>query len=188
MSMLAALAKITAYAGVPFLLEKYLLSGAVSSIGLSGGSTLVLPRAFGWVILSNLVGCSLTTYYLGFGFVGAARKKYGIKYPTMHAVSSKEGDDAHMFNCAQRVHGNALESLPALLALSIAGGLKHPVACACAGLLWCVARVQWANGYISGDPTRRYESKWAMHVWTSIMILLGASCSTAVSLLAGSSF
>ncbi|KAJ1495719.1 hypothetical protein T484DRAFT_1924964 [Baffinella frigidus] len=185
MSMLTSLVKIIGYAAGPFILEKYVFAAPAASLGLVSGATLVLPRAFGLVILSNLVLGSLTTFYLGFGIVGAARKKYGIKYPTMHVTSQKEGDDAHMFNCAQRVHGNTLESLPALLALSIVGGLKHPIATALAGLLWSFSRIQWAKGYMSGEPGKRYESFWGLHVWTSIMILLLASISTAVSLLMG---
>jgi hypothetical protein len=41
------------------------------------------------------------------------------------------------------------------------------------------------QGYVSGVPGKRYESVWGVHVWTSIIILLLASISTAVSLLTG---
>lgn len=37
-----------------------------------------------------------------------------VDLPTMYAVSSKDGDDAHMFNCVQRGHQQALETLPSV--------------------------------------------------------------------------
>lgn len=59
--------------------------------GLVSGATLVLPRAFGLVILSNLVLGSLTTFYLGFGIVGAARKKYGISKSLLYPSRNVSG-------------------------------------------------------------------------------------------------
>ena len=55
---------------------------------------------------------------------------------------------------------NTLESLPTLLALSIAGGLKHPIACALAGLLWSFSRIQWAKvpTHPAGNPGANPQS------------------------------
>ena len=47
--------------------------------------------------------------YLGSN-VGAARNKYGVKYPTMYA-DKKENKHANEFNCIQRAHQNSLERM-----------------------------------------------------------------------------
>lgn len=54
--------------------------------------------------------------------VSKARKKYGVKYPTMYAVPgvAPEGisdEDANHFNCVQRAHQNMLEGHPTFLLL-----------------------------------------------------------------------
>ena len=50
--------------------------------------------------------------YLGFQ-VGAARRKYGVKYPDMYAdvKSAKNKKNANLFNCIQRAHQNSLERM-----------------------------------------------------------------------------
>jgi len=126
----------------------------------------MLPRAYGLVALVNVVGAAFAVVALGLK-VGAARTECGVDLPAMYAT----GTDARSvrFNCVQRGHQHALESLPALLAASMVGGVRYPVSVAAFGLLWIKARFAWAHGYASGDPKKRYASKWGFFIWTSLV-------------------
>ena len=67
------------------------------------------------------VASALIMQWAGFK-VGAARKKYGVKYPNMYAVPAVvpkgiSEEDANRFNCVQRAHQNMLEGYPAFLTL-----------------------------------------------------------------------
>jgi hypothetical protein len=44
------------------------------------------------------------------------------------------------------VSSSALETFPSFVALSLVGGLRFPILTAAGGLLWCVARLKWAEG------------------------------------------
>jgi hypothetical protein len=55
--------------------------------------------------------------------VGAARKKYNVRYPTMYADKASN-KDADAFNCVQRGHQNTLENFPGFLALLLVIGLR----------------------------------------------------------------
>lgn len=59
-------------------------------------------------------------------------------------------------NCVQRGHQHALETYPQFVALSLIGGLRHPITTALAGIVWTIARLRWAEGYATGDPDKRY--------------------------------
>lgn len=54
--------------------------------------------------------------------------------------ASGDNENAVNFNCVQRGHQQALETYPMFLALSIIGGIKHPICTALAGLLWIQGR------------------------------------------------
>ena len=77
-----------------------------------------LAREHGYVLLAS-TGAFIIHMWLSFK-VGAARKKYGVKYPEMY--SEKETT----FNCIQRAHQNTLEGIPFYLSLLLAGGIRHP--------------------------------------------------------------
>ena len=81
-----------------------------------------------------------------------------FSYPKMYAEGFSE--HATSFNCVQRGHQQALESYPMFLALSLVGGIQYPLTCAAGGALWNYARLKWAEGYATGDPSARY-SHWA---------------------------
>lgn len=85
--------------------------------------------------------------------VALARRECGVKYPKMMA----DGDDEQsmVFNCTQRAHQNTLETLPLAIMCQALMGLKYPIVAAVMGVLWAVGRVIYANGYSSGDPSKR---------------------------------
>merc|ERR1712157_239755 len=154
-------------------------------------SPLQIPRLYGLVVLINLIGSFFVMFRLGMS-VGMARsrfiekaKKNGDKdaearfsYPKIYAEGfSKEAND---FNCVQRGHQQALETYPTFLILSTIGGLAHPITTSMAGLLWGIARLKWAAGYASGDPSKRYGSMWGMQIWTSVLALVVTSGSFAL--------
>lgn len=139
-----------------------------------------LPKAYGLVIIINLVVCSFTVIALSFK-VGAAREKYGVPLPTMYAT----GTDAKSkkFNCVQRGHQQCLETWSMFLTASLVGGVKFPISVVLFGLVWCKARLKWAEGYATGDPKNRYSSKWGMLVWTTLLGAFSAASGFALDLL-----
>mmetsp|Transcript_15861 Transcript_15861/g.23886 ORF Transcript_15861/g.23886 Transcript_15861/m.23886 type:complete len:200 (-) Transcript_15861:232-831(-) len=164
-----------------------------------GGNTLVLnllslPRAYGCVIIVNVIMSSLLIVSLGFK-VGAARKKYAEKalkdgeenaeerysLPNMYVTGGTE--NARRFNCIQRGHQQALETYSQFLALSLTAGLRFPLFTSVCGLVWMYARKKWAEGYATGDPASRY-SHWAgMFIWHSLICLLCAATGSALGIL-----
>ena len=149
-----------------------------------------LPKAFGGVVAINLVMSTFTMISLGMR-VGKARKELAEKakkdgdenaddrfgLPKMYAEGFSEL--AKKFNCVQRGHQQALETYGSFLALSVAGGLAFPITTMVSGLLWMYARGKWADGYASGDPSKRYQSA-GRHVWTALGNLMMASLGTAL--------
>lgn len=156
-----------------------------------GSSSLLpfLPRAYGGVLLVNVVGSSLALIVLG-GKVGAARKQFIEKakkdgdneaearfsYPKLYAEGFSEL--AKKFNCVQRGHQQALETYPSFVALSLIAGIKYPVATMAGGLLWTVARFAWAAGYSTGEPSKRYDNLLAVGIWTSLFVQLAGAIGT----------
>lgn len=59
------------------------------------------------------------------------------------------------FNCAQRGHQNALETLPAALATLLASGSLYPVTAATLGGVFGVGRLLYAAGYMRSGPAGR---------------------------------
>ena len=43
--------------------------------------------------------------------------------------------------------------------------------------------MEWAAGYASGDPAKRYESKWAFHIWSGFMTQVATTGATALHVL-----
>ena len=128
----------------------------------------------------------------------------------MYADSStKEG---RAFNCVQRGHQQALETYPQFLALSLIGGVQHPLLTTAAGAAWIAARLQWAKDYAehgpgatSAAPPRsggasaptdvqptlrtgaegRYNAKYSRFIWYSMIAGMVASLSTAAHIARG---
>jgi|TARA_B110000967_G_scaffold17726_2_gene16707 glutathione S-transferase len=179
MGLLTAVAKLTAQSMGVLAVESYgsahlakvapELHGAVWGIAEKSG---VLPKAYGLVIMVNLIVCSFAVIALSFK-VGAARETFGMPLPAMYAT----GKDAKSvkFNCIQRGHQQALETFTMFLCGSLIGGVKYPISVAFFGLVWCKARFSWAEGYATGEPKKRYQSGWGMLIWTTLIGVFSAA-------------
>lgn len=112
---------------------------------------LMIPDAYGYV-LGSISTTALVVQWMSIK-VALARRECGVKYPKMMA----DGDDEQsmVFNCTQRAHQNTLETLPLAIMCQALMGLKYPIVAAVMGVLWAVGRVIYANGYSSGDPSKR---------------------------------
>jgi hypothetical protein len=67
------------------------------------------------------------------------------------------------------------------MALSVIGGLKHPVLVAIGGVFWIIGRILFMEGYKAG-PDNRYGKGGAL-LWLGVLASLGSSISLTVSLL-----
>merc|ERR1711865_148091 len=177
--------------------EKYIIEFLPQSI--ADTVQVKLPKLYGAVIISNLCLSTVTMMMLGMR-VSKARKeckeaaeKEGadskqFEYPNMYVSGGSER--AMYFNCTQRGHQQALETYTSFVGLSLVGGIRHPILTSAAGILWSIARLKWAEGYNSKvedengvmvyDPMNRYKSSaFGFHIWTSFLIVLNTSASTA---------
>lgn len=110
--------------------------------------------------------------------VGRARKRLGVKYPTMYLPEDHK--HAKEFNCIQRAHQNTLENYTQFLGLLLFAGLKYPTLAALAGVVNLLGRIVYALGYYTGDPKMRARG-WFSYLGT--IALAGLSVATALSLL-----
>jgi glutathione S-transferase len=151
-----------------------------------------LPHGYAAVLLVNVVGSGLVMAVLGTR-VGQARTAFKEKalkngdkdaedrfsYPKLYAEGfSREAKD---FNCIQRGHQQAIETYTQFVALSLVAGIKYPLVSTVGGLVWTVARFQWAGGYATGTPSRRYEFLLSRGVWISLLMQM---CGAIGSILA----
>lgn len=144
------------------------------------GVPLVVPKPYGLVLLVNLIGSGFVLMMLSVKVTGA-RKKYKVHYPAMYATGDDE--DARMFNCVQRGHQQALETYPGFLAASLVSGLRYPFVVSLMGMLWGYARLKWAEGYRTGVPDKRYQSKISFFIWFGFFIPLLLCGAMAIELL-----
>ncbi len=105
----------------------------------------ILPKEFGYAVA--VVGLSFLVSHYGAGKVMGARKKYGIKYPTLYSNGKTKNDVA--YNCAQRAHQNTLENLPAVNLMMLSSATVYPQMSAIFGAIWCVGRFFYIRGYTS---------------------------------------
>ncbi|KAJ8027099.1 Microsomal glutathione S-transferase 3 [Holothuria leucospilota] len=135
--------------------------------------SITVPDEYGYVV------CVLFLAYAAFFFLAEmvvyARKKFDVPYPTMYSEKSKQ------FNCYQRGHQNALESLPFFLVFTLLGGLQHPLVVSVAGVVWCVGRIVYALGYYSGDASKRAPG--AILAFLALVAIFGCSVSLALHML-----
>merc|ERR1712098_825104 len=109
--------------------------------------------------------------------VGAARKKYGVKYPDMYSK------DSEIFNCIQRAHQNTLENIPTFLFLLSTAGLSHPYISAVAGWIWIAGRVAYGLDPAL-DPAKRMQGAFGItHATHATLTLLACSVISALGLL-----
>ncbi|XP_065152212.1 microsomal glutathione S-transferase 3b [Paramisgurnus dabryanus] len=112
----------------------------------------VLPANFGYAIFVYLYSFVMLMY-LGLK-VGGARKKFGIKYPTMYS------DKEPLFNCIQRAHQNTLEVYPQWLVFQTIAALAYPTVASVLGVIWVTSRFSYAWGYYTGDPQKRMQGAY----------------------------
>ncbi len=176
--------------GAALALEHYVLRDKVPLAYQISSVVSQLPRAYGAVILVNVILSSFLMIFLGVK-VGKARTLFKEKaakdgdkdaearfsYPKMYAEGFSE--QAKLFNCIQRGHQHALETYTQFVALSVVGGIKFPLVTSAAGILWIFARIKWAEGYKTGEPSKRYQSWVAYGIWSSLILLAASSIVTA---------
>jgi len=135
---------------------------------------------YGYVVLVGVSSAVVMTY-LGSRVIGA-REKCKVALPSLYADQAEalKDKDKHLFNCYQRGHQNALESYAQNLMLLFVGGLKHPLISSGAGLVWILGRILYAQGYSSGDPSKR--SRGSIQ-YLGVLTMLGCTISTAASML-----
>ncbi|XP_077053018.1 microsomal glutathione S-transferase 3b [Siphateles boraxobius] len=132
----------------------------------------VLPGNFGYAIFTYMYSFVMLAY-LGLQ-VGAARKKYGIKYPNMYS------DKEPLFNCIQRAHQNTLEVYPQWLVFQTIAALEYPLVASVLGVIWITSRFSYAWGYYTGDPAKRMRGAYGYIGLLGVILL---SISVALKLL-----
>ncbi|KAH9484591.1 Microsomal glutathione S-transferase 3 [Psilocybe cubensis] len=108
--------------------------------------------------------------------VGRYRKLAKIEYPQMYAEKKEmeESREALLFNCAQRAHHNAIEYVHIAYVTTIISGLRFPIPSAIACAFWCVSRVSYARGYLTGDPKKVCGGTTFEDVLTNLFVSLSA--------------
>ncbi|SJX65618.1 related to glutathione s-transferase 3 [Sporisorium reilianum f. sp. reilianum] len=116
---------------------------------------LFLPVGYGYVV-SCVVSAIWVTFLMGVK-AGSARKAAQIPYPYLYAEKAvaEKNREAHLFNCAQRVHQNTLENLTGFAFLTLFNGLFFPKVTAIISATWVISRIPYAIGYYSGTPSNR---------------------------------
>ncbi|XP_065192962.1 glutathione S-transferase 3, mitochondrial-like [Sycon ciliatum] len=115
---------------------------------MSASMENVLPKEYGYVLLTGAVGGFLMNIYLGTR-VGKARKQHDVKYPAMYSATNDR------FNCIQRAHQNFLEALPLFLTTGLIAGVYHPIIASVFNVIYLLGRLIYAQGYSTGDPEKR---------------------------------
>ncbi|AWP16762.1 Microsomal glutathione S-transferase 3 isoform 2 [Scophthalmus maximus] len=132
----------------------------------------VLPPNFGYVIFTYLYSWVMLGYLAV--KVGAARKKYDVKYPTMYS------DKEQTFNCIQRAHQNTLEVYTQWLVFLTIAALVYPLSASVLGAIWVTSRLSYAWGYYTGDPSKRMKGAYGYIGYFGVIFL---SISVALQLL-----
>merc|ERR1712232_807534 len=120
---------------------------------------------------------------MGSGPVMKARKEFEVKYPNLYAVPGvhKHADE---FNRIQRGHQNYFEHLTHFTAVSLIGGVKHPLICAASGVLYQLGSIFYQMGYSDMNlkvETARYQ-KGGIIKWFGYLGALGSTISIAGSI------
>jgi len=134
-------------------------------------SSIELPNAYGYVILSNVVLPFITNFVMG-GTVMAARKEFKVAYPNLYATPGfhKQADE---FNRVQRGHQSMIESLTNYTAAALFAGLQHPITTAICGVFYCLGNVLYLKGYADTSldvKTARYKRGGAFKPLAQIMV------------------
>ena len=62
------------------------------------------------------------------------------------------------------------------------GGLMFPVSTTIGGFYWLLARYKYAEGYSTGDASKRYDHWSSKGIWTGLLWQLCTASSTAVAI------
>ena len=123
---------------------------------------LTIPRNYGYTIA--VVGSAVyLNYYLQIN-VMKARKKYGVKAPTLYLpeapdnADEKERKRVHHYNCCQRAHQNTCESLGLVMLNMLATGIVYPITSAIFGGIWVIGRFVYAYLYTNYPEKKSYGS------------------------------
>jgi len=121
-----------------------------------------------WVVIVTLLALMV---YLWTGMrVGRARYKYEVKAP------ATTGPEA--FECVYRAQMNTLEWLPVfLVSMWLFAWLWDSRIAAGIGLVWVLARIQYAVGYAS-DPAKRAPGFMVQAI--AVMVLLAGDLGKAI--------
>jgi len=125
--------------------------------------------------------CFWLTIY-GFS-VGAARTKFmelakkdgekdcEARYALPNLYVDGNSKHARAFNCVQRSHQQAFETLPQLLFFTAAAAAAFPLAAAANVGLWLVGRIYWSAGYAQsgGDAAKRYDHPLAFLIFAGLV-------------------
>lgn len=191
--MLAAIAQFALPGIVGVVGESYYARNAFPAFYAPSSVISVLPRGYGASILVNVVASGIALQTLATQ-VSMARNKYKEKaakdgdtdaearfsYPKLYA----EGFSQHAkeFNCVQRGHQQALETYPVFLAASLIASIRFPLLSTVAGLLWIVARFKWAQGYATGEPSKRYDNFLSKGIWIALIVQLVGAIGSALAI------
>ena len=140
-----------------------------------------LPRAAG---ITMLVASGSAFWLTLYGFsVGAARTKYAelakkdgekdteTRYALPNLYVDGNSKHARAFNCVQRSHQQAFETLPQLFLFTSAAATCYPLAAAANLGLWLVGRITWSAGYAAsgGDAIKRYDHPLAYLIFAGLV-------------------
>ncbi|KAF9545168.1 hypothetical protein CPC08DRAFT_716291 [Agrocybe pediades] len=138
--------------------------------------TFTLPDGINYVALPLIAPMYMLVWL--YIMVGKHRKLSGIKYPQMYAEQAQveKSREALLFNCAQRCHQNTLETLPTIYVPALICATTYPRGAAVGVSLWCIGRVAYILGYMSGDPAKRVNGvPWALGQIAQMGMLLTAT-------------
>ena len=142
--------------------------------------TIFLPDGFKYLAASMLSTVFLT---MGQGMVSMSyRKAARIPYPRVYAEKAEmeANPAAYQFNCAQRVHQNTLENIPAVLTVTALTAVTNPKFAAAALATFTFGRLLYSWGYIATGE--RYARGGVVGTLAQIS-LLGGSIYTVFTLL-----
>ncbi|KAG8624824.1 hypothetical protein KVT40_007891 [Elsinoe batatas] len=150
---------------------------------------LSLPRDYGYILLLTTLTC-VNSFWHGLR-VTSFRKRASLPYPTPYAdsahlssASSPEKKQAlHLFNCAQRAHGNFLENQTGVLVTMLVAGVRYPVAASVLGAVWNVGRVVYAVGYTRKDTQGGKARLQGSFFWLAQLGLMGLAGWTGAGML-----
>lgn len=146
-----------------------------------------LPDNYGYV-LAGLFATFVADMTLKLG-VSAARKKYGVKPPTMYATPDmidpkgklKDQSCVDAYNCAQRAHMNTVENMATVQLFAVVEGLMFPKFAGGCLTIFAVGRILYGYGYRNNGASGRMAGALISHLG-DFPLNLGMAYCAAVSL------